>query len=123
MASGKSVSEAKAAPEKPARLSKNAEDERDPYDEEDPDSIDQNDGSDYEDPNEPPPEEMPQQQISNQNYVVLPGSGKDVKRLETKPPSLPDLSPYTSAAARAAPSPRARNRGQSRIRACRSSPR
>jgi poly(beta-D-mannuronate) C5 epimerase len=92
---------AKVAPEKPARLSKDAEDERDPYDEEDPDSIDQNDGSDYEDPNEPPPEEMLQQQISNQNYVVLPGSNKDVRRLETKPPSLPDLSPYTSAAARA----------------------
>ena len=83
----------------PAKTLSKADDERDPYDLDDPDSVDQSDGSDYEDPNEPPPDEV--QTISNANYVVLPGSNKDVKRLETKAPSLPDLSPYTSAAARA----------------------
>jgi len=83
----------------PAKTLPKTDDERDPYDLDDPDSVDQSDGSDYEDPNEPPPDEV--QTISNANYVVLPGTNKDVKRLEMKAPSLPDLSPYTSAAARA----------------------
>jgi len=60
----------------------------------DPDDYDQADGSDEENPNEPIPD------IKNENYVVLAGSAKDLARLDAKPPTLPDLSPYTSEAAK-----------------------
>ncbi|HET7923940.1 MAG TPA: hypothetical protein VFL30_03530, partial [Rhodanobacteraceae bacterium] len=70
----------------------------DPYDVDDPDSRDQYDGSDEEDPNEPPPDEDAAQPIV-QNYLVLAGTQKDLKRLAPKPPKLPDLSPYTAEAA------------------------
>lgn len=70
----------------------------DPYDVEDPDSVDQYDGSDEEDPNEPPPDETAAEPLV-QNYLVLAGTKKDQKRLETRPPKLPDLSPYTDEAA------------------------
>lgn len=68
----------------------------------DPDSVDQADGSDEEDPNEPPPDETNDPvTVASQNYVVLAGSGKDLSRLQTSVPKLPDLSPYTPEAAKA----------------------
>jgi poly(beta-D-mannuronate) C5 epimerase len=70
----------------------------DPYDADDPDSVEQNDGSDEEDPNEPPPDEDAAQPLV-QNYLVLAGTPKDLKRLATNAPKLPDLSPYTVEAA------------------------
>jgi len=55
----------------------------------DTDEHDQGDGSDLEDPDDETPD------LSHQNYVVLAGSSKDLARLDSKVPTLPDLSPYT----------------------------
>src|SRR5262249_8442379 len=90
---------AKAATAKPAaKPTPTRNEDVDPYDVEDPDSADQYDGSDEEDPNEPPPDEnAPEPTV--QNYVVLAGTQKDLKRLEPTAPKVPDLAPYTADAA------------------------
>jgi mannuronan 5-epimerase len=82
----------------PAKAAPARNEDIDPYDVDDPDSVEQNDGSDEEDPNEPPPDENAAQPLV-QNYLVLAGTPKDLTRLATNAPKLPDLSPYTAEAA------------------------
>jgi len=61
----------------------------------DPDDATQFDGSDDEDANAQLPVT-----VANENYVVLAGSSQDLAHLDTSPPQLPDLSPYTPEAAK-----------------------
>jgi mannuronan 5-epimerase len=87
-----------AAKHAPAKPTPARNEDIDPYDADDPDSVEQNDGSDEEDPNEPPPDEDTAQPLA-QNYLVLAGTPKDLQRLATTEPQLPDISPYTAEAA------------------------